>query len=81
MEEYATKCILAESVIKMRRRSNADISPCKDKMDYVMIALAIETLAYENKNYLWTGDNCKISETIQNLLWTALTEKQYEENN
>lgn len=59
----------------MRLRSNSDISPCENKMDYVMIALAIETLAYENKNYLWTGDNAKISETVQNLLWAALTEE------
>lgn len=55
--------------------TNADISPCKDKMDYVKIALAIEILAYENKNYLWTGNDCKISETVQNLLWSSLTEK------
>lgn len=65
----------------MRLRTNAYISPCKDKMDYVMIDLAIETLAYENKNYLWTGDNAKISATVQNLLWTALTEKTDEKNN
>lgn len=45
---------------------------CKEQMDYVRIALAIETLAYHNKNYLWTGDNCKLSEEIQSLLVEAL---------
>lgn len=45
---------------------------CKDKMDYIRIALAIETLAYHNKNYLWTGDDAKISEEIQALLFEAL---------
>lgn len=45
---------------------------CKEKTDYVRIALAIETLAYHNKNYLWIGDNCKISEEVQALLSEAL---------
>lgn len=44
----------------------------KNSMDYVRVALAIETLAYHNKNYLWTGDNCKLSEEIQALLTAAL---------
>lgn len=44
----------------------------KDPMDYVRVALAIETLAYHNKNYLWTGDNCKLSEEIQALLTDTL---------
>ena len=44
-------------------------------MEYVQIALAIEMLAYHNKNYLWTGDDCKISETIQSLLVEALKQK------
>lgn len=43
-------------------------------MDYVRVALAIETLAYHNKNYLdrSISDNCKISEEIQALLISAL---------
>lgn len=43
-------------------------------MDYVRVALAIETLAYNNKNYLDKSlrDNCKISEEIQALLVAAL---------
>lgn len=49
----------------------------KDPMDYVRVALAIETLAYHNKNYLWTGDNCKLSEEIQALL-TETLEKEAE---
>lgn len=53
-----------------------DISPCKDNVDYVRIALAIETLRYENKNYLWTGNEAKISETIQNLLYAAIIEAE-----
>lgn len=44
----------------------------KDKMEYVRVALAIETLAFHNKNYLWTGDNLSISEEIQSLLLEAL---------
>lgn len=45
---------------------------CKEPMDYVRVALAIETLAYHNKNYLWTGDNCMLSEEIQALLAEAI---------
>lgn len=45
---------------------------CEEKMEYVRVALAIETLAYHNKNYLWTGDDCKISEEVQSLLREAL---------
>lgn len=43
-------------------------------MDYVRVALATETLAYHNKNYLdkSINDNCKISEEIQSLLIAAL---------
>lgn len=47
----------------------------KDPMDYVRVALAIETLAYHDKNYLWTGDNCKLSEEIQALLTETLKEE------
>lgn len=43
-------------------------------MDYIRVALAIETLAYHNKNYLdrSINDNYKISEEIQALLIEAL---------
>lgn len=43
-------------------------------VDYIRVALAIETLAYHNKNYLDTGlkDNAKISEEIQALLIDAI---------
>lgn len=43
-------------------------------MDYIRVALAIETLAYYDKNYLDNSikDNCKISEEIQSLLAAAL---------
>lgn len=44
----------------------------EDPMAYVRVAFAIETLAYHNKNYLWSGDNKKISEEIQALLVEAL---------
>lgn len=45
-----------------------------DPMDYVRVALAIETLSYHNKNYLnnTLQDNSKISEEIQSLLVSAL---------
>lgn len=45
---------------------------CKNTLGYVEIALAIEILAYHNKNYLWIGDDCKISKTVQSLLWEAI---------
>ena len=43
-------------------------------MDYVRVALAIETLAYHNKNYLSKNlsDDAKISEEIQALLIEAI---------
>ena len=43
-------------------------------MDYVRVALAIETLSYHNKNYLDKSikDNSKISEEIQALLSKAV---------
>ncbi len=43
-------------------------------MDYVRVALAIETLAYHNKSYLSNNlhDNAKISEEIQVLLTEAI---------
>lgn len=43
-------------------------------MDYVRVALAIETLAYHNKNNLSNNihDNSKISEEIQKLLTEAI---------
>lgn len=49
---------------------------CKEPMDYVRIALAIETLAYHNKKYLWTGDNCKLNEEIQSLLTEAIKQNE-----
>ena len=48
---------------------------CKCPMDYVRIALAIETLAYHDKNYLdrtLATSNAKISEEVQSLLVRAL---------
>ena len=44
----------------------------KDPMDYVRVALAIETLAYHNKSYLAWVDNCRINEEVQALLTEAL---------
>ena len=45
-----------------------------NQMDYVRVALAIETLAYHNKSYLSKDfhDNAKISEEIQALLTEAI---------
>lgn len=43
-------------------------------LDNIRIALAIETLAYHDKNYLdrsLTSSNAKISETVQSLLREA----------
>ena len=43
-------------------------------MDYVRVALAIETLAYHNVDFLDRDikDNCKRSEEIQSLLIEAI---------
>lgn len=41
-------------------------------MDYVKCALAIEVLAYHNKNFLQYSDNKSINEQIQILLEQAL---------
>jgi hypothetical protein len=45
-----------------------------DPMDYVRVALAIETLSYHNRNFLSTAiiDNDKHSEQIQWLLTEAI---------
>lgn len=48
---------------------------CKDPMDYIRIALAIQTLAYHDKNFLWTGNDAKISEVTQFLLAEALMQR------
>ena len=47
----------------------------KDPMDYVKVALAIETLAYHNKNYLAVsiaGSSTALSWEIQYLLEEAV---------
>lgn len=45
-------------------------------MDYVMCALAIETLAYHNKSFLCCQDNKTISEQIQSLLKEAIKKSE-----
>ena len=47
---------------------------CENPMDYVRIALALETLAYHDKSYLATHlcDNKNMSEEMQALLVQAL---------
>lgn len=55
---------------------------CKNPMDYVRIALAIETLAYHDKNYLTSilaKSNAAISEEVQTLLVKALKTAMSEE--
>ncbi len=44
----------------------------ENPMDYVRCALAIEVLAYHNKNFLRYSDNKSISEQVQILLERAL---------
>ena len=41
-------------------------------MDFIKCALAIEILAYHNKNFLYHNDNKYISEQVQILLEQAL---------
>jgi hypothetical protein len=50
-----------------------------DPMDYVRVALSIETLAYYDKNYLSYNlqDNSKISEQIQALLVEAIRQSDF----
>lgn len=43
-------------------------------MDFVKCALAIEVLAYHNKNFLQYNDNKSLSEQVQILLEQALKE-------
>ena len=43
-----------------------------NSMDYVRCALAIEVLAYHNKNFLRYSDDKSISEQVQQLLEQAL---------
>ena len=46
---------------------------CEDKKQYAEIAMALEILAYHNKNYLCKGmDNKTISEEVQYLLKKAV---------
>ena len=55
----------------MKKQEMYDDNP----MEYVRVALAIETIAYHNKNYLSSKlqDNSKISEEIQALLFKAIS--------
>lgn len=54
------------------------ITPCDfyspDPMDYIRVALALETLAYHNKNYLGAElqDDINFNEKIQTLLINAI---------
>lgn len=47
---------------------------CKTAKEYIEVALALETLAYHNKNYLdsYFCDNCNLSEEMQLLLLEAI---------
>lgn len=46
---------------------------CEDKKQYAEIALALEILAYHNKNYLCKGmDDKTVSEEVQYLLKKAV---------
>ncbi len=49
-------------------------------MDYVMCALAIETLAYHNKSFLCCQDNNLISEQVQSLLKEAIKKSEVIQN-
>ena len=51
-----------------------------DPMDYVKCALAIETLAYHNKNYLCCQSDKLISEQIQSLLREAIKRSEAQGN-
>lgn len=70
-----------ESILKQLKQSASEpieVKPCNivsdNPADYISVALALETLAYHNKNYLAKSfaDDSSISEEIQSLLFTAL---------
>ena len=46
----------------------------KDPKDYIEVAIALETIAYHNKNYLLksVSDNCNLNIEIRHLLNEAL---------
>lgn len=50
------------------------LATCKTVKEYIEVALALETLAYHNKNYLdsYFCDNCNLSEEMQLLLLEAI---------
>ena len=57
---------------------------CKTPEEYVRVALAIETLAYHDKNYLdscLAKSNAKISEEVQSLLIEGLCLEALNETN
>lgn len=62
----------------MESTNRIGINPCDfyspDPMDYVRVALALETLAYHNKSHLntWLQDDISLSEEIQSLLINAI---------
>lgn len=51
-----------------------------DPMDYVMCALAIETLAYHNKRFLCCQSDKLISEQVQALLKEAIKKSEVQKN-
>ena len=50
------------------------LATCKTAKEYIEVALALEVLAYHNKNYLdsYFCDDCNLSEEIQLLLLEAI---------
>lgn len=50
-----------------------------DPMDFVKCALAIEVLAYHNKNFLHHSDDKSICEQVQILLKQALKARPFNE--
>lgn len=58
----------------MKRKDTSSWATCKTAKEYIEIALALEALAYHNKNYLnsYFCDDCNLSEEIQLLLLEAI---------
>lgn len=50
------------------------LATCKTAKEYIEVALALEVLAYHNKNYLdsYFCDDCNLNEEIQLLLLEAI---------
>lgn len=67
----------------MKNKGRFAWTTCKTAREYIEVALALETLAYYNNNYLtsYMCSNCNLSEEIQLLLLEAIKKFDEEKQN